>query len=152
MCSRPGRYKKERPHEPASSGTQKINQFNFRRKRGICKEMKTVKVTTDNKISVIDVNFNDFRAIQRAIGGHFETVHTQLMADYFKDPSVIMLVDEEGLIKELPLNPVGSALYRSVIAGDLIFAQVRGDDIVAPDDVKELKDRLLHTFTGLQEE
>ena len=114
--------------------------------------MKTVKVTTDNKISVIDVHFNDFRAIQRAIGGRFETVHTQLMADYFKDPSVIMLVDEEGLIKELPLNPVGSALYRSVIAGDPIFAQVRGDDIVAPDDVKELKDRLLHTFIGLQEE
>ena len=114
--------------------------------------MKTVKVTTDNKISVIDVNFNDFRDIQRAIGGHFETVHTRLMADYFHDPSVIMLVDEEGLIKELPLNPVGSALYRSVIAGDLIFAQVRGDDIVAPDDVKELKDRLLHTFIGLQEE
>ena len=114
--------------------------------------MKTVKVTTDNKISIIDVDFDDFRSIQCAIGGHFETVHTQLMADYFKDPSVIMLVDEEGLIKELPLNPVGSALYRSVIAGDLIFAQVRGDDIVAPDDVKELKDRLLHTFIGLQEE
>ena len=114
--------------------------------------MKTVKVTTDNKISVIDVNFNGFRSIQRAIGGHFETVHTQIMADYFKDSSVIMLVDEEGLIKELPLNPVGSALYKGVIAGDLIFAQIRGEDIVAPDDVEELKKRLLHTFIGLQEE
>lgn len=114
--------------------------------------MKTVKVTTDNKISVIDVNFKDFRDIQRAIGGHFETVHTQLMADYFHDPSVIMLVDEEGLIKGLPQNLVGSALYRSVIAGDLIFAQVRGADIVAPDDVEGLKERLLHTFIGLQEE
>ena len=58
--------------------------------------MKTVKVTTDNKISIIDVDFDDFRSIQRAIGGHFETVHTQLMEDYFKDPSLIMLVDEEG--------------------------------------------------------
>lgn len=157
MCCRLGRYKKERPHEPASSGTQKINQFNFRRKRGICKEMKTVKVTTDNKISVIDVNFNDFRAIQRAIGGHFETVHTQLMADYFKDPSVIMLVDEEGLIKELPLNPVGSALYGTAkhgipLVGNLIFAQIRGEGIVAPDDPEALKNRLLHTFIGLQEE
>ena len=114
--------------------------------------MKTVKITTGNKISVIDVNFNDFRAVQRAIGGHFETVHTQLMADCFHDPSVIMLVDEEGLIKELPLNQVGSALYRGVIAGDLIFAQIRGEDIVAPDDPKGLKKRLLHTFIGLQEE
>ena len=152
MCCRLGRYKKERPHEPASSGTQKINQFNFRWKRGICKEMKTVKVTTDNMVSVIDVDFDDFRDIQRAIGGHFETVHTQLMTDYFHDPSVIMLVDEEGLIKELPLNPVGSALYRGIIAGDLIFAQVKGEDIVAPDDVAGLKERLLHTFIGLKEE
>ena len=114
--------------------------------------MKTVKVTTDNKISLIDVDFSDLKSIQRAIGGHFETVHTQLMADYFKDSSVIMLVDEEGLIKELPLNPVGSTLYRGVIAGDLICARVDGEDIVAPDDPEAIKDRLLHTFTGLQEE
>ena len=113
--------------------------------------MKTVKVTTDNKISVVDVNFNDFRDIQRAVGGNFETVHTQLMTDYFHDSSVIMLVDEEGLIKGLPLNPVGSALYRGIIAGDLIFAQVKGEDIVSPDDVAGLKERLLHTFIGLKE-
>lgn len=118
--------------------------------------MKTVKVTTDNKVSVIDVNFDDFRSIQKAIGGHFETVHTQLMADYFKDPSVIMLVDEEGLVKELPMNAVGSALYGTSqhgcpIVGDLIFARVDGEDIVAPDDSEALKDRLLHTFIGLSE-
>lgn len=113
--------------------------------------MKTVKVTTDNKISIIDVDFDDFRSIQRAIGGHFEMVHTRLMADYFKDPSMIMLVDEEGLVKGFSLNPVGSALYRGKIAGDLIFARVRGVDIVAPDDAEDLKDRLLHTFIGLQE-
>ena len=119
--------------------------------------MKTVKITTDNKIFVIDVNFNDFRAIQRAIGGHFETVHTQLMADYFHDPSVIMLVDEEGIIKGLPLNLVGSALYGTAkhgipLVGDLIFGIAAGEYIVAPDDVEGLKERLLHTFTGLQEE
>ena len=112
--------------------------------------MKTVKVTTDNKISIIDVDFDDFRSIQQAIGGYFETVHTQLMADYFKDPSVIILVDEEGLVKELPLNPVGSALYRGAIAGDLILARVQGEDIVAPDNPEALKDRLLHTFVGLR--
>ena len=115
-------------------------------------KQKTVKVTTDIKVSLIDVDFTNFRSIQRAIGGHFETVRTRLMVDYFKDPSVIMLVDEEGLIKELPLNPVGSALYRGVIAGDLIFARVDGENIVAPDDPEALKDRLLHTFMGLQEE
>lgn len=113
--------------------------------------MKTVKVTTDNKISIIDVDFDDFRSIKQAIGGHFETVHTQFMEDYFKDPSLIMLVDEEGRIKKLPVNPVGCTLYRGIIAGDLIFARIAGEDIVAPDDAEDLKDRLLHTFIGLQE-
>lgn len=31
--------------------------------------MKTIKITTDNVVSIIDVNFNDFRSIQNAIGG-----------------------------------------------------------------------------------
>ncbi len=119
--------------------------------------MKTVKVTTDNKISLIDVDFSNFRSIQQAIGGHFETVHTQLMVNYFKDPSVIMLVDEEGLIKELPVNALGCALYGTPqhghpIVGDLIFARISGEDIAAPDDAETLKERLLHTFIGSQEE
>lgn len=113
--------------------------------------MKTVKITTDNKVSIIDVDFGNFRSIQKAIGGHFETVRTQLMVDYFKDPSVIMLVDEEGLIKGLPENATGCALYRGIIAGDLIFARIAGEDIVAPENAEALKDRLLHTFIGLQE-
>ena len=121
--------------------------------------MKTVKVTTDNKVSIIDVDFGDFRSIQKAIGGHFETVRTQLMADYFKDPSVIMLVDEDGHPKELPENAIGTSFLAPAprtkcvvpIVGDLIFAQVRGDNIVAPDNPETLKDRLLHTFIGLQE-
>lgn len=117
--------------------------------------MKTIKVTTDNKISVIDVNFHDFRSIQQAIGGHFETVRTQLMADYFKDPSVIMLVDEEGLVKGLPENALGCALYGTVshgcpIVGDLIFARVQGDDIIAPENAEAMIERLIGTFIGLK--
>lgn len=118
--------------------------------------MKTVKVTSGNKVSIIDVDFSDFRSIQQTIGGHFETVRTQLLTDYFKDPSVIMLVDEEGLVKGLPMNAVGSALYGTVrhgcpIVGDLIFARGDGEDIVAPENPEALKDRLLHTFIGLSE-
>lgn len=120
-------------------------------------KQKTVKVTTDNKISMIDVDFSNFRSIQEAIGGHFETVRTQLMVDYFGDSSMIMLVDEEGLIKELPANALRCALYGTSqhgypIVGDLIFARIMGEDIVAPDDPEALKDRLFHTFLGLSEE
>ena len=43
--------------------------------------MKTVKVTTDDRISIVDVDFDDFRSIQKAIGGHFETVKERMMRD-----------------------------------------------------------------------
>ena len=43
--------------------------------------MKTLKITTDNKISVVDVNFSDSKAIQQAIGGYFEIVNTQKLRD-----------------------------------------------------------------------
>lgn len=39
--------------------------------------MKTLKITTDNKISIVDVDFKDFRSIQQAVGGYFETVKTK---------------------------------------------------------------------------
>lgn len=72
--------------------------------------MKTLKITTDNKISIVDVDFKDFRSIQQAVGGYFETVKARKMWGYFKAP-VIMLVDEEGLIKGLSCNAVASVFY-----------------------------------------
>lgn len=65
--------------------------------------MKTVKVTTEDRISIVDVDFDDFRSIQKAIRGHFETVRTQRMRDYF-GTDIMMIVDEEGHLKQLPLT------------------------------------------------
>lgn len=55
------------------------------------------------------------------------------------DPSVIMLVDEEGLVKGLSENALGCALYGTArhgypIVGDLIFGIVVGEDIVGPEN------------------
>lgn len=113
--------------------------------------MKTIKVTTDNKLSLVDVNFDDYKDIQRAVGGHFESVRTRRIAAFFGN-DVIMIVDEDGLFKELPKNPLGCLLYGtafhgSPVVGDFILAKVVGEDWTAPDDVEELKQRLLDTFT-----
>lgn len=118
--------------------------------------MKTVKITTDNIVSVIDVELNDFRSIQRAIGGYFETVHTQKMFDYFKRP-MIFLADEEGHIKKLPLNRLGSHFYDTErhgwpIAGDIILAVPDGEYILGLDDAEDVKNQLLTDFIYLKEE
>lgn len=120
--------------------------------------MKTVKVTTDNVVSIIDVDFDNYKDIQRAIGGgHFETVHSTRMQAVFEDESLIMIVDESGLLKQLPENMLGSVLYGTArhgnpIVGDLIFARIRGEDIIGLDDAEKLKQYILQLFVGLKEE
>ena len=120
--------------------------------------MKTLKITIDNKISIIDVNFKDFRSIQQMIGGYFETVKTKKMWDYFKAP-VIMLVDKEGLIKGLSYNAVASTFYGieehgCMIAGDAIFGLLLGEDIIGfgDRDSEQWMEKILKDFPVLQKE
>lgn len=117
--------------------------------------MKTIKISTNNEVSVIDVDFNDFRSIKNAIGGYFETVKTQKMWDYFKRP-MMFLADEEGHLKKLPLNQLGSYFYDTErhgwpIAGDIILAVPFGEYIIGIDDVEVLKLKLLKDFKFLKE-
>ena len=117
--------------------------------------MKTIKISTNNEVSVIDVDFNDFRSIKTAIGGYFETVKTQKMWDYFKRP-MMFLADEEGHLKKLPLNQLGSYFYDTErhgwpIAGDIILAVPFGEYIIGIDDVEVLKLKLLKDFKFLKE-
>lgn len=101
---------------------------------------KTLKITTDDKISVIEVDVNNIKDLQNAIGGGLvEPVKTQKLWDYFKAP-VLMLVDEEGLLKDLPLNFFGSIMYGTLvhgcpIVGDLILVLEVGEQWTGLGDV-----------------
>ena len=119
--------------------------------------MQTVKVSTDDVVSLIDIDFDSYREIRSVIGGHFETVRTKRTASYFGSPDIIMLVDEEGLLKRLPMNVFGSFMYGTAehghpIVGDLILAKVVGEDITAPDDAEALKSKLLRDFPLFKED
>lgn len=105
---------------------------------------KTIKITSSNEISVVDVDFDDYKSIQKAIGGMFETVKASRLTAYF-GKVVIMLVDEEGIIKQLPLNRTASRFYGYPIVGDFILAIPVLDDLVAPDaeELAEWKERLI---------
>ena len=117
--------------------------------------MKTVKVTPDNIISVIDVNFDDFRDLQKAVGGRFEIVSTKTLFETFKMP-MILLVDEDGRMKQKEVNRLGSYFYDAdrhgwPILGDIVFAIAAGEDIEAPDDAEALKIFLKMNFSYLEE-
>lgn len=118
--------------------------------------MKTLKISADNEISITDVNFDDFKSIQKALGGHFETVHTAKMSNYFQKP-VIMLVDEDGHFKNLSLNRFGSWMYDmprhgSPILGDVLLAEARYEDIMAVQEPEKLMEKLLNDFEFLKKE
>ena len=117
--------------------------------------MKTLKITTDNKISIIDVDLDDYRVLQQEIGGYVEKVHTQIMYDYFRAP-VLMLVDEEGLLKDLPTNAVASYFYGyqnhgHIIAGDAIFAISLGENMTGfgDRDSEQWINKMLNDFPVL---
>ena len=118
--------------------------------------MKTVKVTPDNIISVIDVKFDDFRDLQKAVGGHFKIVSTKTLYETFKMP-IIMSVDEDGIMKQKEVNRLGSYFYDAdrhgwPILGDVVFAIAAGEDIEAPSDAEALKIFLKMNFSYLKEE
>lgn len=119
--------------------------------------MKTLKITADNKISIIDLDF-DHRSLREEVGGYFETVKTQKLWDYFK-AKVVMIVDEEGLIKELPANLLGCYFYDTdkhgfPIVGDVILGLMIGPEIIGlgDRDAEQWMEKMLRDFPKLEEE
>lgn len=116
----------------------------------------TVKMTADNKISVIDIPWNLQGMYQAIDCDCIETVHTDIMQHFLGD-GVQMIVDESGLLKDRTFNPVASALYGyqehgCPIIGDVFFAEMGHEDFFPPQDANALKDTLMELFSILEEE
>ena len=78
-----------------------------------------------NSISIIDVD-NDLKALQKAVGGNIETVG-------LKDGAV-MIVDEEGMMKQYPHNDLASYISEKHIYGTALIVGVDGEEF---DDVPD---------------
>ena len=70
-----------------------------------------------------------------------------------------MLVDEEGLLKRLPINTVASHFYGyqdhgNIIAGDVIFAISLGENMIGlgDRDAEQWMKKMLKDFPELKEE
>lgn len=121
--------------------------------------MKTLKITTDNKISIIDLDF-DHESLREEVGGYVELVRTQKLRDYFKT-KVVMIVDEEGLVKNLPMNSMGCYFYDTdkhgnPIVGDAILGLLVGFDMhvtgLGDRDSEQWMEKMLKDFPKLEEE
>lgn len=86
--------------------------------------MKGILVTTENVIEVKDFKEPHFHSIYDQIGG-FEIVNPIGLSG-----SLRMVVDDDGLLKQKPMNKIGSLLYGTPIhghpiVGDIVILKLR---------------------------
>ena len=84
--------------------------------------MKGITITTDNVISIVNVESNGtplYRQMNAVVGGYYENVYPQRLPKGF-----VMVVNEESKLKNLPINEAGSYLYGSDAHGDYIAGNV----------------------------
>jgi len=119
--------------------------------------MKTVKITADDRISIIDIPWT-LGGFYGAIGDSdcFETVNIPAYLSSNGRP-LRLLADESGRLKDKPVNRAASLLYGAAvhgqpIAGNVIFAEVDGEDLVPPAEPERLVKTLIAHFDFLTEE
>lgn len=81
--------------------------------------MKGILVTSNNQIEVKDFDEPLHKSLGAAVGGYIEIVHPMGLAE----PG-IMIVNDEGLIHNLPVNALGCLLYGTHIHGSPILGNI----------------------------
>ena len=96
--------------------------------------MKGVVVTTQKKAYVKHFSYPLHESIGEAVGGYIENVYPRGLPN-----PLMMVVNEEGLIRQLPINPIASHWYGTQhhgwpICGDAVVMALgctqNGPDIV----------------------
>lgn len=74
--------------------------------------------------------------LQQLVGGFIEVTESSLEPTWAREPveCIHLIVNEEGLLRQLPDNPRATELYvcgdRSAIVGDAVLMAARGEDLV----------------------
>lgn len=88
--------------------------------------MKAILITLDEQ-KIIEIE-NELEALQDAVDGYIETV--TLVPD-----KVDMIVNEEGLIREMKQNTVASVIAGTYIVGNALIVGVDGENFCdVPDE------------------
>lgn len=88
--------------------------------------MRALKLTTGGDVVELDVDLTRVDLVQQHVGGHIAQV------PFFDDPATMLLVDEDGGPRRLPVNSRATALIRyrrlgAPILGDALVVGIRAD-------------------------
>lgn len=100
--------------------------------------MKGIVITTDNEISVQNFKAPLHVSLGKVVDGYIEIVNPHGLPSPY-----CMVVNEDGLLRGMPFNAVGSYLYQTYLHGSPILGDVvilkhgmtwNGPDVVGLDD------------------
>lgn len=95
--------------------------------------MKVIIVKTDNTYQITDID-DKLETMQKIVGGYIELVRIAY--------PLFMVVNEEGLIRDLPNNKLASGFYPGMygVAGDVFFIAMNPDANPLDEDTNEFAD------------
>ena len=81
--------------------------------------MIALVVNTKNEIRRVEYDPPHYEVIREAVGGYYELVRPRGLQEPY-----CMMVNEEGLLLGLPLNPLGCYLYGTMVHGAPIVGNI----------------------------
>lgn len=112
-------------------------------------KVRGLVVTTDETMYVKEFSYPLCESVGEVVGGWFEKVSPGGLGHPF-----CFLCNEEGMLKNLPINCIGSIWYRSIIVGNIVVMKLgyrNGErDIVGLEDseISEIKARITAISSG----
>ena len=114
--------------------------------------MIAIYIKATDEISYAIIGEDTLHGMQELVGGYIEIVHPI----YLRRPYV-MIVNEEGLLRDLPINNTGSLFYGGPIVGNVLILKEGLNEDGEPDllslddgEAHELMDELLSRFPYLE--
>lgn len=91
--------------------------------------LSSVLLGTDNKVS--RYNVDSLESLQKAVGGYIEMLRPHKAIDEgLLKSDIILIVDEEGILKNKAVNLIASALFGSILVGDVVITKEKGAEVV----------------------
>lgn len=91
--------------------------------------LSSVLLGTDNKVS--RYNVDSLESLQKAVGGYIEMLRPHKAIDEgLLKSDIILIVDEEGILKNKEVNTIASALFGSILVGDVVITKEKGTEVV----------------------
>lgn len=101
--------------------------------------MKVLHITAQPcTVELLDIS-DRLENYQQLVGGYIEVVYAAALQPYH----AAMVVNENGLLDDLPCNPLASILYGDYIAGNAVIVGTAGPEFTdIPDELTVLLPRI----------